>query len=135
MNDIAGKSNTAFGYGRIRVDGHSYLSHRLAWKMFYGEDPQQGYDIDHINGNRCDNRITNLRLATRNENALNVPLRRNNTSEFRGVSFNKQTQKWEAYFTANGVKIHLGRHISKEDAINARLDAEVNHDIYVHCGR
>jgi hypothetical protein len=99
--------------------------------MVYGEDPPQGYDIDHKNGDTLDNRIMNLRLATRSENTFNVPLRRTNTSGFRGVSFDTNRQKWEAYIMINRVKKNLGLYDSREEAISARVTAEMNAEIYI----
>jgi hypothetical protein len=119
------------GYGRLRIDGQGYQAHRIAWKLYYGEDPTEGYEIDHKNGNRGDNRIDNLRLVLRPENNYNVPLRVNNTSGFRGVSFDKVINKWRAYVMSNHVKINLGCHTSKEDAIAARLNYERENNIFV----
>jgi hypothetical protein len=63
---------TERGWLRVKVDNTHYRVHRIAWKMFYGEDPPTGLDIDHINRNKTDNRITNLRVVTRSENVQNT---------------------------------------------------------------
>jgi hypothetical protein len=63
---------TQRGWLRVKVNGVHYRVHRIAWKMFYGEDPPTGLDIDHINRNKIDNRIANLRVATRSENMQNT---------------------------------------------------------------
>lgn len=69
IGDIAGTDN-GDGYMKIRVAGKSYKAHRLAWLYVMGRWPKN--DIDHINGVRCDNRIINLREATRAENKQNT---------------------------------------------------------------
>ena len=74
------------GYVRIYVQGKRYQAHRLAWRFFYGQFPPLEMDVDHINGNRSDNRIENLRLASRSENAINSGIYISNTTGFKGVS-------------------------------------------------
>ncbi len=64
---------TQRGWLRVKVGNTHYRVHRIVWKMFYGEDPPVGLDIDHVNRIKTDNRITNLRLATRKENIANTP--------------------------------------------------------------
>jgi hypothetical protein len=71
------------GYLRILWNRKHYVAHRLAWKHFYGREPQG--ELDHINGNRSDNRIANLREADTSQNCANVPLRKDNTSGLKGV--------------------------------------------------
>lgn len=79
---------------------------------------------DHSNRNPFDNRKSNLRDATKNDNSRNKSLQCNNTSGVTGVSFIKDTQKWRARIVVNNQEIHLGTFVSKEDAIIARLKAE-----------
>ena len=69
-NQTAGYS-TQRGWLRVKVGGTHYRVHRIAWKMFYGEDPPEGLDIDHINRDKTDNRISNLRVVTRKDNVAN----------------------------------------------------------------
>jgi hypothetical protein len=69
--DIAGYP-TQRGWLRVKVCNTHYRVHRIAWKMFYGEDPPVGMDIDHINRVKTDNRIVNLRIASRSENVNNT---------------------------------------------------------------
>jgi len=59
---------TQRGWLRVKVGNTHYRVHRIAWKMFYGEDPPAGRDLDHINRDRTDNRINNLRVLTIKEN-------------------------------------------------------------------
>lgn len=81
-------------YLKIMIDGERYASHRLAWLYVYGRWPKR--DLDHINRNKKDNRIANLREATPSQNVAWVPMRRDNTSGIRGVCFHKASQKWGA---------------------------------------
>jgi len=76
--DVAGFYRKADGYHQIKFDGTSYLSHRLAWLYVYGSWPKEY--LDHINQNKRDNRIVNLREATSVENHRNVPMQKNNKS-------------------------------------------------------
>ena len=62
---------TSGGWLRVKVGNTHYRVHRIVWKMQYGEDPPVGLEIDHINRNKVDNRISNLRVVTRKENMAN----------------------------------------------------------------
>jgi hypothetical protein len=79
------------GYETVYVDGRNWRIHRLVFLMQHGYLPKI---IDHINGKRTDNRIENLRAADDNQNAHNQVLRSNNVSGIKGVSWNKDRQKW-----------------------------------------
>jgi hypothetical protein len=74
--------------------------------------------IDHINQNRADNHLKNLRVATRSQNLANQKSKRG-SSKFKGVSFFKQTKRWEAYIKKDGKRYHLGFFKSEEDAARA----------------
>jgi hypothetical protein len=76
-----------------------------------------GMEVDHINGNRLDNRRCNLRICTRSQNHCNVGLSSRNTSGFKGIVFDYKT--WNAKITKNGKRIHLGCFKNKEDAARA----------------
>jgi hypothetical protein len=95
---------TEYGYIRIRIDGENYLAHRLAFFYTHGDWPSD--EIDHINGNRADNRISNLRLAATAQNAQNRRRRRDNKSGLKGVRSNGE--KWRASIRQNGRRHHLG---------------------------
>lgn len=110
------------GYERIRICGKTYLSHKIAWAIYYGSDCEK--QIDHINGIRSDNRISNLREATANENARNRKIQKNNTSGIRGVEFNKNYLKWRASIRVDKKSIFLGQFDNPQDAAKARKDAE-----------
>ena len=111
------------GYTLLSVDGTLYLQHRLIFLFVRGCWPDE---IDHINHIRHDNRWCNLRSVTRQDNTKNLSLRNDTRSGICGVSWHKSAGSWRAYITENGVTKHLGLFISKSDAINARLIAELN---------
>jgi hypothetical protein len=85
--------------------------------------PEKGYVIDHINGNGLDNRRENLRVITTGQNTTWRTIQKNNTSGYRGVSWHKAKQRWDAKIKVNGHAIHLGRFINKEDAAHAYDEA------------
>ena len=110
-------------YREIGFKQTQYKAHRLAYYMYYGIDPRN-IDIDHEDGNGLNNKINNLRLATRSENGRNRGLNKNNTSGVTGVYWNKARNKWMALIKVNGEQKYLGLYINKEDAIQARKEAE-----------
>jgi hypothetical protein len=79
-------SITKTGYVYVSFERASYPSHRLIWLLETGAFPPEGIDIDHINGNRCDNRWSNLRLATRSENQYNAKIRSDSSTGIKGLS-------------------------------------------------
>jgi len=113
------------GYRYVCVDGKSIIEHRLAW--FYVHRKWPAHDLDHINRNRADNRIANLRETTRAENCQNQPIRRSNKSGVTGVYFHNATGKWAASININKKQVHLGVYDTIEDAVRARRNAEKEH--------
>lgn len=111
------------GYIRIHYKRRLYAAHRLAWLYVYGKHPE--HQIDHINGNPSDNRITNLREATQAENAQNIRRAQKNSSHgLLGITYDSRKKLWRARITINGKRYHLGRHKLKEDAANAYIQAK-----------
>lgn len=106
------------GYLKIVINGQAFMAHRLAWIYVYGGDISSS-EVDHINGDRLDNRIENLRLANRNENSWNQKIKASNTSGVKGVSWDKTAKKWRAQCMVNGVKCFIGRFNSISDAERA----------------
>ena len=112
-------SFTSHGYWRITFTrgGKSVIhirAHRVAWAIMYGVWPEG--DIDHINGLITDNRLCNLREATRSENARNMKLHQRNTSGVKGVSWHNSTRKWAAGLMHNGKHLHFGLFTHKSEA-------------------
>lgn len=112
------KENT--GYARGELNGQAMLFHDYIFDI----NASPNIEIDHIDGNRLDNRRSNLRICTRSKNALNKGLMRNNTSGVTGVSWHKQHQKWYAYIQIDHKRIYLGLFDNFDSAVKARLNAE-----------
>ena len=121
FNDKEAGSKCSNGYKKVKFLGKYYLVHRIVWKITYGKDPQY---IDHINGIRDDNRISNLRSVGYSENNKNKKIGKNNKSGITGVSFDKQANKWKVSMGANKKKLHIGYFSNLSDAIIARKAAE-----------
>lgn len=98
------------GYAGARIGGRVQLLHRLLLNC------PEGYQVDHINGNRLDNRRSNLRIVTQQENLQNRHYDSRNKSGYRGVCYCKQTGKWKAYARHNGKQVWLGRFDTAEEA-------------------
>jgi hypothetical protein len=113
------------GYYRAVFKGKQYRTHRLAWFHYYGEMPD-GL-IDHINGDRLDNRIENLRIADETLNARNCLRSKNNTSGHTGVTRHKAAKKWVAQITVSYKNVYLGLFDSLDDAVAARKKAEAQY--------
>lgn len=112
------------GYVVIRVDGRLYVAHRLAWLYVHGELPPE--DVDHIDANRTNNKLSNLRLATRSQNMQNQRKpRKDNTSGFLGVTFDSKNKRWRAQLQIDGKNKGLGRYATPEAAHAAYLKAKV----------
>lgn len=105
------------GYKCGRIFSRAYKAHQVVVALTQGEWPLG--DVDHIDGDKANNRPSNLRLATRAENVRNVGKLSNNTSGFKNVSFDKTKNLWRAGVTVNGKRVYLGRFKKKEDAYNA----------------
>jgi hypothetical protein len=112
-------------YGRVCFDGRHYRAHRVAWALFYKELPPE--QIDHINGNRLDNRIANLRAANNAENSRNAQRGKNNTSGVVGVTWHRAAKKWVAQLMFNRRTKYLGLFENIEDAAKARRQAELQY--------
>lgn len=111
------------GYRRGTLFCNPLQAHRAAWELYYGQWPEG--EIDHINGVKSDNRIVNLRSASRLENAKNKGRQSNNTSGFKGVSLHTQTQKWTARIMVSKKSISLGLFDDPESAYAAYCRANI----------
>lgn len=113
-------------YYKTVIDGTNMLVHRIIFKMFHGHLPEF---LDHKDGNPLNNRIENLRPATREQNAQNIGVKSSNSSGVKGVQFCKRTQKWHALIFYGGGPHSLGRFATLELATDAyRVAALKFHD-------
>ncbi len=111
------------GYVTIRIDGQLYQASRIIWLIVFGKWPK--YQIDHENHNSLDNRISNLKDITQQQNLRNMKLKRNNTSGVCGVYFQKSRNMWAAFIRDKNSKIiSLGRFKCFDDAVSARKKSE-----------
>jgi hypothetical protein len=120
------------GYLAVCILERNQQVHRVLWALHYGRWPVD--QIDHINGNPADNRLTNLREANTFVNCRNQRRPKNNTSGHVGVCFDKSAQKWGAYITC-GKRVYLGCFSRKEDAVAARKAAEREYGFHPNHGR
>lgn len=128
--DIAGTLNNR-GYVRIKFEGKLYSAHTLALR-FSGFDD---FDfVDHIDGDRSNNKLSNLRVVTSQENMKNKRVQANSKTGVNGVSF-KPNGKYRAYIKVDGVLISLGSHSNKWDATCARMSANNKYGFHVNHGR
>lgn len=95
------------GYIIVQYEKKSYRAHRIAWYLHTGEDPGDK-KIDHIDGDKSNNKFCNLRLASDSENARNRKKQENFTSKYKGVHWHKTKQKWRATIMHNRRAIFLG---------------------------
>lgn len=121
-------TRTKRGYVQIGACGAFHLAHRLAWLWTHGEWPAS--DIDHLNGDKSDNRIANLRAVTKSENMQNFrAARKDSTSGLLGTSPSKG--KWQAKIQVDGKTRHLGTFSTAEDAHRAYVSAK--RDLHSGC--
>lgn len=117
---VAGRVSQ-LGYVQIGIDGARYSAHRLAYLFVYGEWPAG--DLDHIDQNKLNNRIANLRVASKCENQQNRPIHKNNKSGFKGVFWHTQSGKWAARIGVNGKQRHIGVFDDPEVAYKAYCES------------
>jgi len=129
--DRAG-SNNMQGYNQIKINTVLYQSHRLAWLYVHGEWPNGS--IDHINGVRDDNRLSNLRVVDDIGNSRNKAIQRDNSSGITGVSFDVHGGRWVAYIH-DGKQIKLKTTKDFFEACCARKSAELAFGYHPNHGR
>ncbi len=116
----------AKGYRYICIDYTLYAAHRLAWMFVHGDCVPS--IVDHKDGNPLNNRIENLRAATRSQNGQNRSAVGNNQSGHVGVYFIKGMKRpWQARLRVDGQQIYLGNFLTPEDAAAARREAAIQH--------
>lgn len=113
-------TNNGQGYLCVSFMKRIFKAHRIAWRLYYGVWPDS--QIDHINGDRSDNRICNLRLATHKQNTWNRSRSVNSNSGVKGVT--KHLNRWQASIGKDGRRHYLGSFKTIEEAKTAREKAE-----------
>jgi hypothetical protein len=113
------------GYRRICYQNRVFLAHRLAWAFVTGEMPMG--EVDHINGDRSDNRMSNLRLATVQQNQANRKISKNNSAGFKGVWFCSEKGKFRAKIVVGGKRKLLGYFNTAEAAHKSYCEAAREH--------
>jgi hypothetical protein len=114
------KSGACNGYTLVRLNTENViLYHRIIWILHNGNIPE-GKFIDHIDGNKLNNSIENLRLVTHRENCQNFTKHRN--GKLVGCSFDKRRNKWQSQLWYNGKRKHLGYFNTMEEAHRAYID-------------
>jgi len=120
------------GYPWGSIFGRALAAHRAIWCLVYGHWPEE---IDHVNRQRADNRLSNLREVSHKENCRNFPLRRDSKWGRTGVSWIESCRKWQALITVDGKSIALGYHKSYKAACKARDRAERLHGFHENHGK
>lgn len=116
VGQVAGTTDKK-GYIRVKVFKKSYLAHRLAWFLHYGEWPSRM--LDHKDQNPSNNKISNLRECSRSENGRNRQSKKNSSSGYLGVCWGKYQNKWLAQARFNGKLVYLGSFTEEVDAAKA----------------
>lgn len=125
-------SKSAAGYLETSIWSRRVYAHRVIWKLVHGVDAA---DIDHVNGDRADNRLSNLRNVSHAANGKNMKVRKNNTSGVMGVRWEERLGKWHARIMPGRRNIHLGVFDSFDDAVAARRAAEVRYGYHPNHGQ
>lgn len=110
------------GYRQGTLFGKLQKAHRIIWLYIYGYLPE--YEIDHINRNRNDNRLCNLREVSHQCNLRNSKIQKNNISGVTGICFHIKASKWVAHIVINNKNKYLGCYSDYNEAVCARLAAE-----------
>lgn len=121
------------GYMHGALFNKKIYAHRIVFALVNGRWSEQS--IDHIDGNRLNNRPLNLRDVDHRSNCLNQPIRKANTSGFTGVSYDRTRGAYESYITSHGKKIALGRFATSAEAAIARAQANKTHGYHANHGR
>lgn len=130
--DKAGHTRKRTGYVMMKIFGKQYQGHRLAWFFIHGYWPEN--QIDHKDRDRSNNAIDNLREATISQNSMNTGLKQQNTSGYRGVTWNRSVGKWQAQAKIQGKNNYLGIFSTAEEASFAYEAFRAVHHGEFHAG-
>ncbi|EEI3401062.1 HNH endonuclease [Salmonella enterica subsp. enterica serovar Cerro] len=132
----AGSVNPGTGYVHVKVFKRNRMAHRIVWDMHNPNDTvQKGEEIDHINHNKTDNRIENLRKVDCAVNQRNRPQHKDNTSGVTGVCWYKRHNCWRVQIRAKGKPKHIGYFDNFDAAVETRKDAEVEYGFHENHGK
>lgn len=123
-NRPCGNKPTCNGYGYVDINGKMFYSHQVIWLFVKGT---YALELDHIDRNRINNRIENLREVSRSENNHNHPLQKNNSSGFPGVHWNKKANKYHVRIKVNNKNKHIGYYLNLDEAIHAAKLAKIKY--------
>lgn len=124
-NKPVGHKPICNGYGTVRIGDKKYYTHRVIWLWHKGTWPE--HEIDHIDQNKINNRIENLRDVSASDNQHNVSIRKDNSSGYPGVYWDKQNEKYHARICVKNKEIFLGLYETKEDAFLAYQLAKIKY--------
>ena len=124
LAEVISRNGSCGGYSRVCFNNKHYRTHIIIWEMFNKRPVPKGMQIDHLDHDRSNNRIENLRLVTHKENGRNISKKENNTSGVTGVSWKKARQKWVAQICVDNKNIYLGLYDTLLDAVAERKRAE-----------
>lgn len=122
--NVAG-NKSVWGYVEIRLNRKLYKAHRLAWLYHYGKWPADA--IDHIDGDRANNRIANLREASSADNSQNLSVRKTSISGINGVSYDSSRGMWLAQLSVNKTRVLNKRFKTKDEAARAYAAAKMKY--------
>ena len=122
--DKSGTKISPKHYMRVSLDGKLVYAHRLIWVIVTGEQPDE---VDHIDGNGLNNKWENLRSVSHSVNGRNQKLNSRSTSGVAGVYHRKESGRWRAQITVEGITSWIGTFDHKYQAIQARRSAEYQH--------
>ena len=129
IGSIAGHADH-LGYWKVKIQGHSYRAHKLAWLYVFGEWPT--FPIDHIDGNKANNAIANLRDGSCGVNQQNVRRpQTNNKSGYLGVHKRSDSKTYRVAISVDGVLRHFGGFKSAKDASDAYL--QIKRQLHAGC--
>lgn len=129
----AGSQQGKGGYRHVRVGDKYMYEHRIAMLLTLGEIPED-IQIDHVNHDKGDNRLANLRFTTHTQNGRNVKKISTNTTGVTGVTFCKLTGKYQAQIHMNGKCKYLGQYDTLEEAATARAEADKRYNFHPNHG-
>jgi hypothetical protein len=124
---------TKSGYKVGALFSKIYRAHRIVWALHYGQWPE--VQIDHVNGDRADNRLSNLRDVCHQDNGKNQRLRSTNTSGATGIGYVARLSKWRAQITDSGARLHLGVFPTFDEALAVRRAWEAKLNYHPNHGR